>query len=676
MLKPVLARWPARVPPAGELMRGFQDLGKVLGVDRPSPAWIHQQTLLVHKLVCKLRRMRRKSSNSKSSVLAELKAFVLPARDAKEEQEATEEHLQAGGEEATEQPTSSGQASPRDWAFPSELEAYAEDNESTSSSELEEEGVPHTASGCGAASSTLPPALRVEPPSLEGPAACEGPPAATAVGCSATASTLPPALHVQPPSLEGPVACKGPPAVACKAPQAAKASGCGAAASPLPPSLHVQPPGLEGPSRCKWPPAATAAPKACAEIEVHWPDGPALWLIACDPSTTVADVHAVLATDSRLQGMTFVLSLAGRRNVQLQSRVLSFGVAAQWHVYGVPAIVSVVVDSDSESLPSPQPDQQDCCAAGPVLSSAAGPDVWPMQMPEAVQAAVPPCAGSVACVDGPALPGSGRMVTQAPGPCGLAAGDPVACSDGLALPDSGRVLGDAGPAPCVGGPAPCLGRVGPAAAPGNAWQSMPGPAMPVRLGPSVVLPVRALVLFRREAPYCDTHVLQYHASALHACLQDLVGPTGADEEPVKPNEQCRLGARQCKKKAGKAKSKRRKRARPVVRGPVSSHTEFDAELAAARQQAISKAAYEQTYTAPAHTHTHTHTDIPAHTCTCTCTHAHMHMHMHMHAQAHTHTHTCTALTHLHTHTHTHAHTHTHTCTRARAHTHALITPLN
>lgn len=532
MLKPVLARWPARVPPAGELMRGFQDLGKVLGVDRPPPAWIHQQTLLVHKLVCKLRRMRRKNSNSKSPVLAELKAFVLPARDAKEDQEAAEEHLQAGGEEAAKQPTSSGQASPRDWAFPSEREADAEDNESTSSSELEEEGVPHTASGCGAASSTLPPALRVEPPSLEGPAACEGPPAATAAGCGATASTLPPALHVQPPSLEGPVACKEPPAVACKGPQAAKASGCGAAASPLPPALHVQPPGLEGPSGCEWPPAATAAPKACAEIEVHWQDGPALWLIACDLSTTVADVHAVLATDSRLQGTTFVLSPAGRHNVQLQSCVLSFGVAARWHVYAVPAGVSVVVDSDSESLLPPQPDQQDCCAAGPVLSSAAGPDVWPMQMAQrlawwprrmvsdagAPSKEVPRHASPVHFRPSANTTPAPCMVAQAPGPCGLAAGDPVACSDGLALPGSGRVLGDAGPAPCVGGPAPCLGRVGPAAAPGNAWQSMPGPAMPVRLGPSVALPVRALVLLRREAPYCDTHACATIACQRIACL--------------------------------------------------------------------------------------------------------------------------------------------------------------
>lgn len=85
LLVPLLQRWPARVPPAGAIQDAFIHLCQLVDVaGKLDSMWVHQQTIIVQRLLVKLRRLTRKSPRSRNRILAMLKQLVIPSRRKKD----------------------------------------------------------------------------------------------------------------------------------------------------------------------------------------------------------------------------------------------------------------------------------------------------------------------------------------------------------------------------------------------------------------------------------------------------------------------------------------------------------------------------------------------------------------------------------------------------------------
>lgn len=88
LLVPLLQRWPARVPPAGAVQDALVHLCQLIdATSAVDGMWAHQQTIIVQRLVVKLRRLKRRSPRSRNSILAMLKQMVMPSRTTKDSHE-------------------------------------------------------------------------------------------------------------------------------------------------------------------------------------------------------------------------------------------------------------------------------------------------------------------------------------------------------------------------------------------------------------------------------------------------------------------------------------------------------------------------------------------------------------------------------------------------------------
>lgn len=88
LLVPLLHRWPARVPPAGVVKDALVHLCQLIDATSVVDGmWAHQQTIIVQRLVVKLRRLKRRSPRSRNNILAMLKQMVMPSRPTKDSHE-------------------------------------------------------------------------------------------------------------------------------------------------------------------------------------------------------------------------------------------------------------------------------------------------------------------------------------------------------------------------------------------------------------------------------------------------------------------------------------------------------------------------------------------------------------------------------------------------------------
>jgi len=80
VLRPLVSRWPDRCPPPSVVIDALQILMTTLGLQEPNFAWALQQAILLHRMVVKLRRLKRRAPNSKYPELTALKNLLKPSR--------------------------------------------------------------------------------------------------------------------------------------------------------------------------------------------------------------------------------------------------------------------------------------------------------------------------------------------------------------------------------------------------------------------------------------------------------------------------------------------------------------------------------------------------------------------------------------------------------------------
>lgn len=80
VLRPLVSRWPDRCPPPNVVIDALQMWMTSLGLQEPNFAWALQQAILLHRMVVKLRRLKRRAPNSKYPELTALKNLLKPSR--------------------------------------------------------------------------------------------------------------------------------------------------------------------------------------------------------------------------------------------------------------------------------------------------------------------------------------------------------------------------------------------------------------------------------------------------------------------------------------------------------------------------------------------------------------------------------------------------------------------